>query len=127
MTEMIELKENVRHPFFRVRGWAVAISRPVWNRCVAVPEGVEGQSEEIRLWDLLVFLWANFQDYAAGGGPISGFLFPASVVNDNRDWVESADSQDWPDATVRLLAIAGINRVGRPCLYVMPADGFPQG
>ena len=126
MTEMIELKDNVRHPFFRVPDWTVAISRPVWDRCVAVPEGVGSQSEEIRLWDLLIFLWADFRDYTANcRGSMSAFLFRASVVNDNREEVEEAGERDWPDTTVRLIAVAGINKVGRPCLFVMPAD-FPE-
>ncbi len=51
---------------------------------------------------------------------------PRSVVNDNRDEVEDAGEQEWPDTTVRLIAVAGINKLGRPCLFVMPADSLEE-
>lgn len=128
MAEMIELDESVVHPLLRVPGWEVAVSRAVWERCVAVPDGVEGQSETLRLWDLLVFLWAAFRDYLASGrDSFAGFVFRASVVNDNRDWAEDAGELDWPDPNVRLVAVACINTAGRPCLLVMPTDTRPGG
>ena len=34
----------------------VAVTAGVWSKCITVPEGVEGQDERGRLWDLLTML-----------------------------------------------------------------------
>jgi hypothetical protein len=36
--------------------WPVALTRPVWERCVSVPPGVACQDEAGRLWDLVYLL-----------------------------------------------------------------------
>lgn len=100
------------------QGWRhVALSQRVWERCVVVPEGVWGQSEDIRIWDLLVFLgdalWHNQGTPHRSGNRVG---FNASVVNDNRDWGE--DDRFWLPTRVPLVARAGLAADGSSCLFV---------
>ena len=101
------------------RGWRrVVLSQRVWERCVVVPEGVRGQTEGIRLWDLLAFLGD-----AVGSNPATpcrygnrvGFF--AGVVNDNRDECDDG-SRDFPTTKLSLEARAGLADDGSPCLIV---------
>ena len=59
--------------------YPVALTRAVWQRCVAVPPGVLCQDEAGRLWDVVYLLrWAIGR---APGGPV--VRFGAHVRNDN--------------------------------------------
>jgi len=64
-------------------GWVtpVALTRAVWDRYVKIPDGVTGQDETGRLWDLL---WiCRIQARLRGEGP--EMLFKLHVRNDNRE------------------------------------------
>lgn len=123
MVELIDVPDDVWQPAFRVPGWRVAVSRRVWDRCVALPEGVQGQTEAIRLWDLLVFLWTGIREAPVTDGElVAGFGFAASVVNDNRDEHPQANGHRWPDPNIRLAAFATIGRGGSPYLVVVSSE-----
>ena len=102
------------------RGWRrVVLSQRVWERCVVVPEGVRGQSEDIRLWDLLVFLGEGIGPAPAMPRRYGNRVgFTAAVVNDNRDECDDADGRDWPTMKLSLVARAGVADDGSPCLIV---------
>jgi hypothetical protein len=87
----------------------VALTRAVWDRYVAVPDGVEGQDEVGRLWDVLFML------YVASGkdGDRSELLYRLHVRNDNREG-------DPP--VVELKAVCGPDDDGSPCVTVMRID-----
>lgn len=106
--------------WLRGRGWRrVVLSQRVWERCVVVPEGVKGQSEDIRLWDLLVFLGDGLgPDPAMPRRYGNRVGFTAGVVNDNRDECDDADGRDWPTTRLSLVARAGVADDGSPCLIV---------
>jgi hypothetical protein len=101
------------------RGWRrVVLSQRVWERCVAVPEGVRGQSVDIRLWDLLTFLGDGIGSNPATPRRYGNRVdFYAGVVNDNRDECDD-DSRDWPTTKQSLVARAGVADDGSPCLIV---------
>jgi hypothetical protein len=98
----------------------VAVSQAVWERCVALPEGVTGQTEDLRLWDLLVFLGCGMMrpELTTSRRAPSRFEYPASVVNDNRDECDPALEQDWPNPNLWLAATAILDDHGSPCLVV---------
>jgi len=49
--------------------FSVALTRAVFEKCVAVPEGLEGlQDEAGRLWDLVWMLGHGIRSSRAGGG-----------------------------------------------------------
>src|SRR5690242_17306645 len=58
-----------------------ALTRAVWERCVAVPPGVLCQDEAGRLWDVLWLLACAGR--RGGAGP--EVRFGVHVRNDNRD------------------------------------------
>jgi hypothetical protein len=65
-------------------GWVtpVALTRTVWDRYVKVPEGVVGQDETGRLWDLL---WMCRIQAHRLRGEQPEMLFKLHVRNDNRE------------------------------------------
>jgi hypothetical protein len=105
----------------RRHGWRrVAVSEAVWERCVAIPEGVTGQTEDLRLWDFLVFLGCGLMrpELTASRSALGRFEYLASVVNDNRDECDPALEQDWPDPNLWLAVAAILDDHGSPCLVV---------
>lgn len=68
----VAAEAGIKHP--------VALTRAVWSRYVEVPEGVELQDEQGRLWDVLYML-AQAARRIAG----SQFLYKLHVRNDNRE------------------------------------------
>src|SRR5262245_52315554 len=93
MFEMIEVKEDAMKRAADVLGWRVSVSQLVWDRCVTVPTGVEGQTEEGRVRDLLANLRFNLRLLAAPrqNQQSAGLRFPVHVVNDNRGHGERLD------------------------------------
>ena len=87
--------------------YPVALTAGVWAECVAVPDGVGGQDETGRLWDVLTTLW-----FAIGRqkGDTERVDFAVHVRNDNREG-------DPP--LVRLYAVCGPGDNGEPVITVM--------
>ena len=107
-------------------GWRrVGLSQAVWEWCVVVPEGIEGQSEDLRIWDLLCFLHGAIRR----GSILDRFNldhadFVTSVLNDNRDW---DDSCEWIPTEVELVAMRGADEYGAPCIVVtLPDENCPR-
>lgn len=87
----------------------VALTRAVWERCVAIPPGVVCQDEAGRLWDVVWLLrWAVIQ--CNGGTEVR---FGVHVRNDNRERTPPL---------VRLKAICGPNDDASPCITVLMPD-----
>ena len=59
--------------------YPTALTATVWGQYVAVPEGVKGQDERGRLWDILMMLRLTLQNRADG----SQLRFDLLVQNDN--------------------------------------------
>jgi hypothetical protein len=100
-------------------GWRrVVLSQEIWEQFVAIPHGIKGQSEDLRIWDLLVFLSAGLGDLANPDRVVSCVGFLASVVNDNRDSGDEMDDADYLPTDFQLTACAGVDEAGFPCLVV---------
>lgn len=99
-------------------GWRrVVLSQAVWERFVAMPDKVRDQSEDLRIWDLLIFVRCGI-DLAGNGRNLNHVGFLASVVNDDRDSCDDMGASDWPPTDFYLAASAGIDEAGSPCLVV---------
>jgi hypothetical protein len=83
----------------------VAVSQAVWCRCVEVPDGVQGQDEAGRLWDVLWMLRDAIGRAKPGTRII---LYQVSVRNDNRR-----------ARAVTLKAVCGPADDGSPCITVL--------
>ena len=71
----VDVSEVAKEAGFR---FSVYMTRTVWTAYVEVPEGVHGQDEQGRLWDVLSMLrW----QVKKGGNPLTFRLY---VRNDNR-------------------------------------------
>ena len=100
---LIDVSQTAKEAGFR---FPVALTRAVWERCVAVPPGVICQDEAGRLWDVLSLLrWAIGR---SDGGP--EVCFAVHVRNDNRE-------RTLP--LVRLKALCGPGAQGEPVVTVM--------
>ena len=62
--------------------YPVALTAGVWAECVAVPEGVTGQDETGRLWDILTMLRFAIARQKGDGERVD---FAVHVRNDNRE------------------------------------------
>jgi hypothetical protein len=89
--------------------WPVALTRAVWERCVAVPPGVACQDEAGRLWDVLWMLRCA----AARQGRACVVSFTLHVRNNNRDGTPPL---------VRLKAVNGPGDDGEPVVTIMVTD-----
>ena len=89
--------------------YPVALTRAVWQRCVAVPPGVLCQDEAGRLWDVLWLLACAIRRGPAG----PEVRYAVHVRNDNRERTPPL---------VRLKAVCGPNDDGSPCITVMRPD-----
>src|SRR5262245_52626309 len=106
MVHLIDVPEDLTQPPFRIPGWRVAVSQRVWAVCVALPDGVEGQTEEIRLWDLLVYLWSEVRHALAySTTKTTAIRFETVVMNDKREDSGDAEDRVWPTTGVRLAAL----------------------
>ena len=73
----IEITETAKEAGIRFR---VFLNRTVFDRCVAVPEGVAGQDEQGRLWDVLWMLKNAILRAAPG---VDEVAYVVLVRNDN--------------------------------------------
>jgi hypothetical protein len=85
--------------------YPVALTRAVWCQYVEIPEGVEGQDEAGRLWDLLWMLAVAIRRSREPGDTLHYQFY---VRNDNRR-----------PKLVTLKAVCGPDDDASPCLTVM--------
>lgn len=118
---MHEVATEKRKEGTEVLGWRVSVSQRVWDRCVAVPRGAEGQSEGGRLHDLLAFLGFNLRQLAAPRREqiSAGFGFCVNVVNDHRRRSDYPDGFECPGDEVPIAAFASFDEDGHPLLVVL--------
>ncbi|MFO0888321.1 MAG: DUF6573 family protein [Isosphaeraceae bacterium] len=106
--ELLDVTETAKEAGFKV---PVALTRAVWAEYVRVPEGVEGQDEAGRLWDVLCmcrFGVARGEDRDA-----SEVLFQLHVRNDDRDG---------EPPLVTLKAVCGPDDDARPAVTIMQVE-----
>lgn len=84
----------------------VALTKAAWERCVSVPEGVVGQDEEGRLWDVVHMLATAVR--RGGDGAEVGFAVH----------VRTSNRRGTPPA-VPLRAVCGAGDDGQPVVTVM--------
>jgi hypothetical protein len=106
---LIDVTETAKEAGFRL---SVALTHTVWADYVAVPDGVEGQDEAGRLWDVL---WMCRFGISRGRGDEAEILFQLHVRNDNRPG---------EPPLVTLKAVCGPDDDGTPCITVMDPDEF---
>jgi hypothetical protein len=99
---LIDVSATAKEAGFR---FPVALTRDVWERCVAVPPGVLCQDEAGWLWDVLTML-----RFAVRGQDGPEVRFGVHVRNDNREG---------EPPLVRLKALCGPGDNGEPVLTVM--------
>lgn len=118
MVWLLDLEWSTQHARKIFNCPRVVLSQQVWEQFVAVPNGVRGQCEGCRIWDLLCFLGAANLFPRDPRKIANQVRFPASVVNDNRDSGEEMKDGDYLPTNFWLVAHASIDEVGSPCLVV---------
>lgn len=120
MIQMIEERKEVGLEHLEVLGWQVTFSKKVWDRCVAVPKGVEGQTEEGRLHDLLTQIRFNLRRVVVPHQwQLSvAFSFAVNVVNDNRGDSKLLDGIECPGEEHLIAVFASFDGDGSPRLVV---------
>jgi hypothetical protein len=98
---LIDVTSTAKEAGFR---FPVALTRGVWDRYVEVPEGVHGQDEAGRLWDILFMLHHAIR--AEKDAPL--VLFRLYVRNDNSS-----------PLLVTLKAICAGDDDGSPCVTIL--------
>lgn len=101
---LVDVTELAKEAGFK---YPVALTSPVFEAFVRVPEGVSGQDETGRLWDILNLLRFGI---AKSKGE-SEILFQLYVRNDNRK-----------AKLVTLKSVCGPNDDASPCITVMMPD-----
>lgn len=102
---LIDVTETAREAGLR---WPLALTSAAWNEYVRVPQGVNGQDEAGRLWDILTMLIVAIRRETHKGRVL---VFHVMVRNEpNRSCV------------VALKAVSGPDDEGNPCLTVMLPD-----
>ena len=101
---LIDATELAKQAGFRM---PVAVTAGVWAECVAVPDGVAGQDETGRLWDVLSLLHFAIARQKGDGERVD---FAVHVRNDNREG-------DPP--LVHLYALCGPGDDAEPVITVM--------
>ena len=121
MFEMMEVTAVARTKAADVLGWRVSVSRRVWERCVTVPKGANGQTEGGRLHDLLAHLRFNLRQLAAPRQEriSAGFGFSVNVVNDDRKRSEYPDGLECPGEEIPLAVFGSFDEEGGPRLVVL--------
>jgi hypothetical protein len=101
---LIDVSELAKEAGFR---FPVAVTAGLWAECVALPDGVTGQSETGRLWDVLNMLrFATLRQK----GDAERVDFALHVRNDNREGIPPL---------VRLYALCGPGDDAEPVVTVM--------
>lgn len=101
---LVDVTELAKEAGFK---FPVALTHAVYAKYVEVPEGVSGQDETGRLWDILNMLRFG----AARSQGKSEILFKLYVRNDNRK-----------AKLVTLKSVCGPNDDASPCITVMMLD-----
>jgi hypothetical protein len=101
---LVDVSELAKQAGFR---FPVAVTAGVWAECVAVPDGVSGQDETGRLWDVLNVLRFAI---ARQKGDCERVDFAVHVRNDNSEG-------DPP--LVRLYALCGPGDDAQPVITIM--------
>lgn len=124
MINLIEKKIDLGKEKIEVLGWKVAVSRRVWDQCVALPKGVEGQTEEDRFRDFLKQVRLNLMMLAAPRqGEISlAIPFFVNAVNDNSGDKRRMDGFDGPGEEIPVAAFASFREDGSPNLVLLTAE-----
>ena len=79
---LVDVSDTAREAGFRV---PVALSRTVWDRLVALPEGYKGfQDESGRLWDV-VWMARHYARRASGGDRVRMCVLVRDIRKDLRD------------------------------------------
>lgn len=99
---LVDATETAREAGFRI---PVALTCAAWAECVTVPDGVSGQSETGRLWDVLTMLRFAIKTGRESGTEIR---FRVCQVNGPAG-----------DRLVPLKAVIGPDDDGTPCLTIM--------
>jgi len=100
---LVDVTETAKEAGFVI---PVAVTCGVWAECVRVPDGVTGQDEAGRLWDVLMML--RFAVRKASEGNRVDFAV----------YVRSDDSEGTPPL-VSLYAVCGPGDEGEPVITVM--------
>ena len=87
----------------------VALTRTVWDKYVQVPEGVWGQDQKGRLWDILYI----FSIAARSHRQCDTMYFQLHVRNNNKDGMPPL---------VTLKGVCGPGDEGEPVITIMLAD-----
>ena len=101
---LIDVTDTAKETGFRI---PVAVTAAVWSAYVTVPDGVEGQGERGRLWDVIMMLRFAIR---YGKGSRSIIRYRLHVRNDNCVG---------EPPLVELKAVCGPNEDGTPCVTVM--------
>jgi hypothetical protein len=102
---LVDVTETAREAGIR---FPVALTAAVWAECVAVPEGVDGQDEAGRLWDVVWMTRCAIAMAPAGADTVPVRLH---VRNDNVR-----------PPPVTLKAVCGPGDDGEPVITVMRPD-----
>jgi hypothetical protein len=86
--------------------YPVALTRAVWDRYVEVPEGVDGQDEDGRLWDIL---WMLKQAIASGPKDRQSVMQYQLYVRNDNSMLQ----------LITLKAVCGPGDEGEPVLTIM--------
>jgi hypothetical protein len=102
---LIDVSATAKEAGFR---FPVALTRAVWERCVALPPGVQCKDEAGRLWDVLTML--RFAARAQDGPEVR---FGVHVRNDNRERTPPL---------VQLKGVCGPSDSGEPAVTVLTPE-----
>lgn len=104
---LIDVTKAAKEAGFRI---PAALTHAVWCQCVEVPDGVEGQDEVGRLWDILHMLRFAIAREKKNSNTT---LFQLHVRNDNRESLPPL---------MELKAVCGPDDDGQPCITIMLPD-----
>jgi hypothetical protein len=111
---LVDVTDTAKEAGFRI---PVALTSSVWAEYVKVPEGVEGQDEAGRLWDVLNMLRFAIERRSPSlnrpGGGSTLLRFWLHVRNTN---------EEGEPPLVELKAVCGPNDDASPCLTIMRID-----
>ena len=109
---LVDVSETAREAGFKI---PVAVTRAVWERLVALPEGYRGfQDEAGRLWDVL-WMARHYALRASGSDRVRMCVLVRDVRKDLRD------SNRAPRRHFPIVAI-GADDEGRPAITIMFAE-----
>jgi hypothetical protein len=124
MINLIEKKIDLGKEEIEVLGWKVSVSRRIWDQCVAIPKGVEGQSEENRFRDFLQQIRLNLKMLAAPrqGEICIAIPFLVNAASDDRGDSKLMDRFDGSAEEIPIAAFASFREDGSPNLLLLAAE-----